>query len=104
MLLLVRANRTLLRKEGRGFIRDPNNQYEAVGVSMFHQLHCLVSKTKYGLMINETLTLTYRTYSGMVSTQRRSDHRQSCHRMSTSTQSIALTTYDRISCARQIAL
>lgn len=29
--------------EGRGFIQDPTGSLEAVGVSVFHQLHCLVS-------------------------------------------------------------
>ena len=31
--------------EGRGFIKDPAGHLEAVGVSVFHQLHCLVSTT-----------------------------------------------------------
>ena len=29
-------------EEGRGFINDPEHRLEAVGVSLFHQLHCLV--------------------------------------------------------------
>ena len=29
--------------EGRGFLKDPQNRLEVVGVSLFHQLHCLVS-------------------------------------------------------------
>lgn len=29
--------------DGKGFIKDPAGHLEAVGVSVFHQLHCLVS-------------------------------------------------------------
>ena len=28
--------------EGTGYIADPQGQVEVVGISMFHQLHCLV--------------------------------------------------------------